>query len=96
MLFRSKMIDLPVGFPKYCNDLKQVMESTFNVDDEFIDYCNCVRKDTGEYPKGENLKHIFKAECVKRLPGYPKQDNEHNALDDARWNKKFFNFLQNV
>jgi hypothetical protein len=27
------------------------------------------------------------------LPDYPTQENEHNALDDARWNRALFDFL---
>ena len=30
---------------------------------------------------------------LRDLPTYPKQENEHNALDDARWNKKLHEFL---
>jgi len=30
---------------------------------------------------------------LKTHPDYPTQDNEHNALDDAKWNLKLFNFL---
>lgn len=27
---------------------------------------------------------------------YPKQENEHNALDDAKWNQKLFNLLKTI
>ena len=33
---------------------------------------------------------------LRNLPTYPKQENEHNALDDAQWNFKLFQFLQGV
>lgn len=33
---------------------------------------------------------------LKQQPNYPKQDNEHNALDDAKWNFELFKFLQSV
>lgn len=33
---------------------------------------------------------------LRNLPTYPKQENEHNALDDAKWNFKLFQFLQGV
>jgi len=26
-------------------------------------------------------------------PDYPKQENEHNAIEDARWNKELHKFL---
>lgn len=50
------MIDLPYGWPMYCNDIKQL--------------CNCL----GDPPLPKNIK-------------------EHNALDDAKWNKKAWEFL---
>ena len=33
---------------------------------------------------------------LRNLPTYPKQENEHNALDDARWNKKLHEFLNTL
>jgi hypothetical protein len=33
---------------------------------------------------------------IKEFDGYPKQTNEHNALDDARWNKALHKFLDNI
>ena len=33
---------------------------------------------------------------LRNMPNYPKQENEHNALDDAKWNLKLFQFLQDV
>lgn len=33
---------------------------------------------------------------LESLPNYPKQTNEHNALSDARWNKKLHEFLQTI
>ena len=61
----GKMIDLPNGFPMYCNDLKQEID---NVPDQPI------------------RNHV----------SYPKQQNEHNALEDARWNKKLHEFLNKL
>jgi len=34
-----------------------------------------------------------RVEKIKADPDYPKQDNEHNALDDARWNFALYRFL---
>lgn len=67
----GKMIDLPNGFPKYCNDLKQEMDR------------NSYKDNTG----------IYHGEGIKKHPNYTKQENEHNALADARWNKKLHEFL---
>ena len=33
---------------------------------------------------------------IKALEDYPKQTNEHNALADAKWNKRLYNFLENL
>ncbi len=54
------MMDLPLGFPMYCRDLKQNMDLS-----------------------GKD----------KIDSGYPKQENEHNALSDAKWNYKLYKFL---
>jgi len=77
----GRMIDLPDGFPMYCRDLKQ------SIDDLAI-----------KFSEGSIPEQSFK-ECLENLkirPDYPKQAKEHNALDDARWNKDLFNFLNSV
>jgi hypothetical protein len=33
---------------------------------------------------------------IKSLPNYPTQENEHNSLEDARWNKKLYEFLKTI
>lgn len=33
---------------------------------------------------------------LKEQPNYPKQSNEHNALDDAKWNKQLFDFMKSI
>lgn len=38
----------------------------------------------------------FTAEALKKQTDYPKQQNEHNALDDAKWNFKLYQFLQTL
>ena len=52
----GKMVDLPVGWPMYCRDLKQLADSVGS-------------------PKFTRSKGI------------------HNALDDAFWNRDYYNFL---
>jgi len=73
----GRMIDLPVGFPMYCRDLKQSW-------DRFEQSGKVVLLPDGLF-NSANVKHLSKA--------YPKQENKHNALDDARWNLKLFEFL---
>lgn len=78
----GRMIDLPKGFPMYCRDLKQML-------DAYIE-------GTWEAVKLSTWGHTgLSLDQVKALPDYPKQENEHNALDDARWNKKLYDFLTN-
>lgn len=83
----GKMISLPDGFPRYCIDLKQMF------DEKADKYVN------------DNLKEPIVSSdwhsdyCINELkthPSYPKQTNEHNALADARWNKKLYDFLKTI
>lgn len=75
----GRMIDLPKGFPKYCIDLKQMMdEKAIRYDDHFM---------SGK----EDLK--TRLSYLKNKTNYPKQENEHNALDDAKWNKRLHEFI---
>jgi hypothetical protein len=76
----GRMIDLPKGFPMYCRDLKQML-------DAYIE-------GTWEAVKLSTWGHNgLSLDQVKALPDYPKQKNEHNALDDARWNARLYAFL---
>jgi len=78
----GKMMDLPKGFPMYCIDIKQ--------------YMDLVAK-TKRYIKTTEERSL--EECLREItnsPNYPKQTNEHNALADARWNKKLYEFLQTL
>lgn len=82
----GKMMDLPKGFPMYCNDLKQILDEkahrmTYNT----IDTKKQKQIDVKEW-----------IESIKNHPNYPKQENEHNALADARWNKKLHEFLNKL
>lgn len=61
-----------------------------------------------DLPKGfpmycKDLKQMLDDKCallketpktIKELNGFPKQDNEHNALDDAKWNLQLYKFIQ--
>lgn len=45
----------------------------------------------------EKCKEISETpDTIKELNGFPKQENEHSAIDDARWNKKLYEFLQTI
>lgn len=77
----GRMIDLPKGFPMYCRDLKQMLDE--------LDI-HAVNK----YPNKNRTESWL--EDVKKLPNYPKQENEHNALADAKWNKSLYEFIKNI
>lgn len=82
----GRMIDLPNGFPMYCIDLKQELDFK-------------ARRMTWNTVNTEEQKQIDVKEWleyIKTLPNYPKQTNEHNALADARWNKRLFEFLNKL
>lgn len=74
----GRMIDLPKGFPKYCKDLKQMLD------------------DKQEMRFGINMFKGNLANDIKKLPNYPKQTNEHNALADAKWNLELYNFIKSL
>jgi len=84
----GKMIDLPKGFPMYCNDLKQ----TF---DEKQYYW--AKLEDGFRLKYAMENNLYSSEIdLKNLSNYPKQTNEHNALADAKWNFELYKFLQSI
>lgn len=76
----GKMIDLPEGFPMYTIDLKQML-------DEKQTYVVIGRKpeDWDSHPNN-----------ILAHPDYPQNNNEHNALGDARFNKELHEFIQSL
>lgn len=54
-------------------------------------YCRDLKQMLDEYCDGVGVS----IDTLKALKGWPTQENEHNALDDARWNQKLWAFLQN-
>lgn len=76
------MMDLPKCFPMYCRDLKQIVDQTA----ESIASLN-----KGEISFDEALQ------IVKNHGHYPPDPvKAHCALEDARWNKKLYDFLKNT
>lgn len=83
----GRMIDLPKGFPMYCKDLNQMVDEKAE---------SLITKGKGTHSEGnkwyaENMGEALS--YIKALPNYPKQEKEHNALEDAKWNKKLHEFL---
>ena len=81
----GKMMNLPKGFPMYCRDLKQMY-------DEIQEAAPNVQRIAWHEIESRGLKteDAFK---IKLMKTYPKQENEHNALADAKWNKELYFFL---
>lgn len=88
----GKMMNLPKGFPKYCFDIKQLMdEKAYGV------VKGLCFGDTKQEEEKMAINSISgQVEAFKTFTNYPKQENEHNALADARWNKKLHEFLNKL
>ena len=101
----GRMIDLPKGFPMYCKDLKQILDQKAEDMNE-ITLETVVYKSEDFSQPGERMATTKmqtdtwsakdKLEIIKTQKGYPQQENEHSAIDDAKWNKKLYEFLQTV
>lgn len=82
----GRMIDLPKGFPMYCRDLKQIMDekvASFTNSDFFT-----------HFHQKEPLTFSEKLSLYKAGPTFPKQRSEHDALEDAKWNRDVYNYLE--
>lgn len=88
----GKMIDLPKGFPMYCNDLKQTLDEKTKLLTNAKGKIELVSEVIPEH--GCAMSAEFNS--IKDIGGYPSQENEHNALADARWNKKLHEFLNTL
>lgn len=75
------MMDLPDGFPMYCIDLKQMLDE---------------KAAEGIFPQPHPPKNLEDSiSMFKEQKEYPEQENEHNALADAKWNFELYKFLSN-
>jgi len=59
-------------------------------------YCKDLKQILDEKVGGFPRDFEANLKLLKSRLSYPKQENEHNALDDARWNFKLFNFLKSI
>lgn len=84
----GKMMDLPKGFPMYCKDLKQILDEKVKsyLSDEYSKKFHVVPTDNLE-------ERLY---VIKKEYGFPKQENEHSAIHDARWNKKLYDFINKL
>ncbi len=76
----NKMIELPKGYNWVCRDLKQEQDRI---------------QANVDVLKENNITYKFNGN-LKEHKNYPKKNNEHNALADARWNKELYEFLTNI
>ena len=94
----GRMIDLPKGFPMYCRDLKQMFDERAlkmtSGEATQIEYPS-VTHDVFEFLE-KTTNGSYKIDVLKKHEEYPKQLNEHNALDDARWSRDLYNFIVNL
>lgn len=59
-------------------------------------YCRDLKQMMDEKISPSEIKSIGYDKAVDRIkakPGFPVQEKEHNALDDAKWNRSLYNFL---
>jgi hypothetical protein len=84
----GRMIDLPKGFPMYCNDIKQMLHEYAERLSIYLPtrYMYGDKDDTPEI----KYSHLTSCRAFEEL----KNENEHDALADARWNKKVYDYLQ--
>lgn len=90
------MMQLPKGLPMYCIDLKQELDKNLVMSEEVLDYCESCKESSGKYPSKHDLEYIFYDGNLRDHPNYPKQEDEHNALADALWNKQLHEFLNKL
>lgn len=92
------MMNLPTGFPMYCNDLKQDLANRLKTyTSKELSAATCPSCTHNVYASMDYATPLITMEkCIKDHPRYPKQTNEHNALADARWNKELYKFLKSL
>lgn len=92
----GKMIDLPKGFPMYCNDIQQLLKQKADslIGKDLIKFN--INLDEQEAVKCENFTSYLQA--IKKHPDYPKQEasKKHHALEDARYDRDLYNFLNSL
>lgn len=84
----GRMIDLPNGFPMYCKDLKQIMDSHV----KNVWWPTYLKSKNGTFEsRPKTFDQALK--LYKNLLYFPHQTKEHNALADAKWNFELYKFL---
>jgi len=89
----GRMTDLPKGFPMYCRDLKQMLDEK---ETSLRNKDGLIQLSTPYEVNGEEVGLTAMFNNLMELADYPEQVNEHNALEDAKWNRRFYEFLQTL
>lgn len=88
----GKMIDLPNSFPMLTYDLKQELDRKQNGRNKLKDMIGESEELFTKYETHSLIEPLN----LKEHPDYPKQENLHSAIHDARWNKQLYKFLEKV
>lgn len=93
-LFGS-MNELPLRFPMYARDLKQMLDEK---QETYVEELIPTMRVVDNVPFHESvIRQRAERICdLKNLNTFPKNNNEHNALADAKWNKELYHFLQQL
>lgn len=86
----GKMMELPEDFPMFSRDLKVML------DDKAMKLPNSILYNTMTMENITIYTLKNKVNYLKNHFNYPKQTDEHNAIADARWNKKLYEFLESL
>jgi len=90
------MSKLPKGFPMYCRDLKQMLdeevhENMSNPESALVTSVSAA--DIQTFVKHKTLPLNFWLTQIKKSTNYPKNEKEHCALADAKWNLQLYLFI---
>lgn len=78
------MDKLPNGFPMYCRDLKQMLDNK-------AEQLQCAY-----IANGGAISFDEAIAEIRAMPEYPQNNNEHNAVSDAKYGKALYHFLKEL
>jgi hypothetical protein len=87
----GRMIRLPKGLPMYCRDLKQYLDMSLQNEYNYLVFQGRLKS---ELPGIHSWEEYL--EKLQATEGFPKPKGEHNALNDARFNKEFYHYIKNA
>lgn len=85
----GKMIELPSGFPMFCNDLQQLLNERVEVLKNNLNSQSQSKEN--ELFDSKKVRYM-----IKNSPNHPVQDSydKHHALMDAMYDKEIYNFYK--